>query len=77
LDQRFAGSILAKAIDFKGDKIRSTPSLGGEVNPEVTRRKILRQAEIHLGYKYEQRYFEGKIYHFFRQVPPDLVPDDC
>jgi hypothetical protein len=56
-------------------KIRRTPSFGGEVTPEVPCREILRRVKTTS--KYEQRYFEGQINHFLRQVFPDLLLDDC
>jgi hypothetical protein len=54
--------------------IRSTPCFGGEVKPEAPCLKILRYVKINAS-EYEQRYFEGQIHHFLRQVPPALLID--
>jgi hypothetical protein len=56
-------------------KINSMPFFGGELKPSFPSRKVLQHVKITL--KYEQRYFEGQIYHFFRQVPSDLLLDGC
>jgi hypothetical protein len=48
---------------FKGDKIRSTTSFGGEVKPSATCRKILRHVKDPCGVW--KRYFVGKIHVHF------------
>jgi hypothetical protein len=47
---------------FKGDRIRSMTSFGGEVKPSTPRRKILHVKEP---YNYEKRYFVGKVHGHF------------
>jgi hypothetical protein len=47
---------------FKGDKIHSTTSFGGGVNPEASCRKILRSVKD--PYRYLKRYLVGKILSF-------------
>jgi hypothetical protein len=59
---------------LKAIKISSTPSYGGEVKPEAPCSKILRR--VNIASKHEQRYFEGQIHHFLRDVSPDFLPDD-
>jgi hypothetical protein len=56
-------------------QIRSTPSFGEEVKPSALCRNILRHVKI--ASKYGQIYFEGQIYNFLRQVPPNFLIDGC
>jgi hypothetical protein len=51
----------------RATKIRSTPSVGGEVKPETPRRRILRNVIITC--KYEQKYFARPNPFFLSPVP--------
>jgi hypothetical protein len=56
---------MAKVMDFKGNKICTTPSFTGEVKPEAPCHKIIWCVKYHLG-SMNKNTLKGEIHYFLR-----------